>query len=205
MEALAALGLACNIIQVLNAANEAYSLSKRLLETGNAYPGLAENATAIKALSTSLQESLATISQPHTEAERQLLSLAKSCYTSAQELSCELDKLAGSAGIQGKLRESIKAGVKLRLRKGRLERLEKDMRACHTTLESGLLLRIWFVLTQALPCLSIRPADLICHQQHTGRRKRAPQSPRFPDVERDPPTVHHRILPRRDSSGRGRG
>jgi len=144
MEALAVLGLACNVMQILSAANETYSLSKRLLETGDAYPSLGENATTLKALSKSLQESLATISQPHTEAEHQLLRLAKSCHTSAQELSCELDKLAGSA-IRGKLRESIKTAVKLRLRKGRLERLEKDLRAYQTTLESGLLLRIWFV------------------------------------------------------------
>ena len=150
MEALVALGLACNVMQILSYASETCSLWKRLLETGDTHPTLRENATAITTLSASLRDSLTNLPHPISEAETQLLSLANSCLAASDGLICELNRTAGIAA-KGKLGAAIKSAVKLRLGQSRLERLAKDVQAYRETLESGLLLRIWCAMVPHVP------------------------------------------------------
>jgi len=153
MEALVALGLACNVMQILSYASETCSLWKRLLETGDAHPTLRENAAAIATLSASLRDSLTNLPHPISEAENQLLSLANSCLAASDSLTCELNRTIKIAA-KGKLGAAIKSAVRLRLGKSRLERLAKDVRVYRETLESGLLLRIWYALVPHIHPLS---------------------------------------------------
>ncbi|KAK3317446.1 hypothetical protein B0T19DRAFT_292204 [Cercophora scortea] len=141
MEALAALGVACNVMQVLSCGHELFSLCKRLFRTGDAGHGLRENAEAMRSLSTTLQKSLAILPQPATEAEHELLKIADACLTSSTELVAELEKASGGS-TKGKWGAAIGSALKMKLRIGHIEQLEKKMQQCQQTLESGLLLRI---------------------------------------------------------------
>ncbi|KAK3689216.1 hypothetical protein B0T22DRAFT_367154, partial [Podospora appendiculata] len=141
MEALAALGVACIIMQVLSCGHELFSLCKRLFRTGKADYALKENAEAMQRLSMTLQKSLAVLPQHATEAEHELLKIADACLASSTELVAELEKASGGS-TKGKWGAAIGSALKMKLRMGHIEHLEKKMQQCQQTLESGLLLRI---------------------------------------------------------------
>lgn len=75
MEALTALGVACNVMQIVSFMHETFSSCKEILKSGQADPSLEENVKTISVLTKSLRDSLKTVSngaKPITEAENEL-------------------------------------------------------------------------------------------------------------------------------------
>ena len=129
LEPLGALSLACNITQILGAAKEGYSMFKRLMDTGEAYPALHESAAALKVLSQNLQASLTRTPHPAGGHQETLLKLACSCQSSAEKLGNKLKEAAGTAtATKGNKAKSMKAVITLKIHQHKLETLEKEMR-----------------------------------------------------------------------------
>lgn len=136
MEALVALGLACNILQVISFSMETILLATKISKDGSVDINLAKDALQLEELSKELETSInnqtSTVSQGHHE----LLSIARDCNTTAKDIKKEMDLLSTSSW--GKVGRTVKA---LR-RKSALEQLEKILLGHQQTLQSRLLCQI---------------------------------------------------------------
>lgn len=145
MEALASLGIACNVMQVISFAHETFSLCKRLYEEGEANPSLGANAKTMAVLTKTLQGTILDhAAKPVTEADHEMQSIARKCLDAANRLVAKLEDL-GQAESRGHLTKTVKAAFKHWWRSDELRKLRDEMREYQKTLDSGLILRIWFV------------------------------------------------------------
>jgi len=148
LEPLAALGLACNVFQVLSFAGEVCKYSKSIFEHGQA----PESAIALARTSESLAkafndaEAIATANpQPLAQSDHELLKIARECNSAAKSLRDEVDNTAKTAGAKGKLVESVIQGVQsvTSSRRKKVKELERLLQAHRDTLETRLLVNIW--------------------------------------------------------------
>ena len=156
LEPLAALGLACNVFQVLGFAGDVCKFSRHVFEHGQA----PEPAVALARASGSLTkafhdaEAIATAAtQPLAQRDHELLKIARECNNAAKALQDEVDNnTAKTAKAKGKLVESAVAGVQslASSRKKKIRELERLLEVHRDTLETRLLVNIWFV-TQPRP------------------------------------------------------
>ena len=148
MEALAGLSIACNVLQIVSFIHKTFLLCERLYERGEANPALGTNAKAMAALAKILRHTVLNPpggASPVTEADYELERIAKECLTSTQCLTAKLEALEVTESRRS-LTKTAKSAFKLWWRSGEFQKLVEEMREYQKTLDSGLLLRIWFVL-----------------------------------------------------------
>ncbi|KAI1850463.1 hypothetical protein JX265_013425 [Neoarthrinium moseri] len=143
MEPLSALGIACNLMQVISFTGEIINLCKQVYERGSQAPSLEGNAKALSSVITSLHDSLTSPESrsPYNEATRELQDLARKCLDATSRLSAELDKI-GASRSQGHFGKTIVSVCKHLAKSGNLRNLEKEIHDYQKVLESGLLVRL---------------------------------------------------------------
>jgi hypothetical protein len=139
MDPVSALGLACNVMQIISFCHETITLCKRLHRDGSSDPNLDHVTSHLSRLSNNLRDSIDAAKQgvPLKQQEKELQSIANECYKASTALQLELAKVANVS--VGSHRSAIKATLKTVWRKSNLEKLEKTMNTNQRLLESKLL------------------------------------------------------------------
>lgn len=136
LEPLAALGLACNIFQLIELAEKSASMCKQVYETGQPDPALDDFAKNLANTSTSLKDFLVTSQRPSTSDEKQLLDLADKCQDAAADLTKEMASLANPPG---KRWSAFLTTIKKAAKKRKLDGLEKKLKDAERIMETQLL------------------------------------------------------------------
>ncbi len=143
LEALAAFGLACNVLQVINFVQEGVQIGKTIYDTGCLDPNLADTTDCLTRGLDGLKKSLETATKPLNRDEQGLLDIAQSCLDIGSVLKNELDKIAGIAS-KGRQSAALRGWLKMIMGgKKKIENMEKAMFSRREVLENQLLLRIW--------------------------------------------------------------
>ncbi|KAE9364918.1 hypothetical protein N431DRAFT_386847 [Stipitochalara longipes BDJ] len=143
MEAVAALSIACNVMQVISFGHETISLCKRLHHGGSLNADLEHNARHLSGLSESLRDSIsaARTARPLTKEQNDLKAVAERCLEASTKLRHELDKFSMPGTPSGLA--TLKKAFRAQFRKNSIEALRKIMNECQSTLQSDLLFRLW--------------------------------------------------------------
>ncbi|KAL2678740.1 hypothetical protein Neosp_009491 [[Neocosmospora] mangrovei] len=142
MEPLAALGLACNIMQLLSFGGEVISLCRKVYKTGELDPSLKDYSSQTAKICESLNDNL---SQRQTNLGPDALALqqrATMCKAAADKLNHELQLLIPTSGASG-WRRGFTASIKAIRHKHQLSELEKDLNNLKSSLDTQLLVRIF--------------------------------------------------------------
>jgi len=150
LEPLAALGLVCNIMQIISFAHETVSICKTIYRTGYPDTNLANNVAYLANVSENLKESLGSAPGSLGKDEQELMDIANRSLAAASSLRKEVENITTNTS-KGKLISAISGGLKATFRKRRIERLERSMLDCQRALESRILLRIWYVSASRWP------------------------------------------------------
>jgi len=143
MEALAAFGLACNVMQVINFVHEAAQVGKTIYDTGSLDPNLADTTEGLTKSLEGLKTAMDKAPVPLTKDDRELLEIAEGSLSTAADLRAELDKISGSLS-KGKAAAAFRAWLKAATGgRRRIEKLDKIMRSRQAVLETRLLIRLW--------------------------------------------------------------
>ena len=148
LEALGALGLACNVFQAVSFAREVGTVSRGILETGEtpaSAKSLANSLSNLTAITRDIESFTRSTSQSFGSLDTRLLEIAEDCSKTALELKAEIDKSsAATSSAKGHRLKSIRAaiGSVVRSRSKTVERLEKRLQTHQNTLEAQLLVNI---------------------------------------------------------------
>lgn len=140
LEPLAALGLACNVLQLVEIGHETINLIKTVYRGVSPDVTLDQNAAILG----SILDEIKTCKRPAKcpKHEQQLLVAAERCSTAARDLREEIQFLVGNAK-QGSLASTLKVVTKTNWRRRRLERLRESLDSTEKLMQTGLLARIW--------------------------------------------------------------
>lgn len=143
MEALAAFGLACNVMQTIHFTVETVSAVKNVFKNGSVDPSLRTVAARSESVYQSLSSSLLAV-QPLNGDDHMLVVIAGDCLDAAKKLKAEVDGLTFPAA-KGKFAIAVLRVLQMQLKgsNGRLEKLNNKMMAHQRVLEAGLLARVW--------------------------------------------------------------
>lgn len=141
MSGLEALGIACNVVQILSFAHETISFCKTVYagQTPNEYDE--EAVASLATLSARLQARYKDV-KPQTSQERQLEYIARECNIAVRALEDEAKYLSFHRA-EGNLKQTLLVVIKIMWRKNRLKRNEVRIRNCQNAMESHLLAEIW--------------------------------------------------------------
>jgi hypothetical protein len=143
-EALLALGLACNVIQIISFSLETLAIANKIRKEGSFNTDLAQNVQRIEKLSQELEISMQNFPQGNQAPQSQtpqseLIDIARDCNSIASQMTSELSKISNSkGGTFGKTLNVV-------YRKSKLEKMEKTMTQCQQSLNSRLLQRLWYI------------------------------------------------------------
>jgi hypothetical protein len=146
METIAALSLACNVVQLIQFCSHTVHTCKRIYEDQSLTDDVDDHCQDLQALSSKVKASLASIESaqskesPATSAssDQQLLSLANKLVTIANELNAELAKFGPDA--RDSKRRKLAKGVKFQWSgKGRIEELHSSLKNLESTVQSFVL------------------------------------------------------------------
>ncbi|KAK3358684.1 hypothetical protein B0T25DRAFT_530909 [Lasiosphaeria hispida] len=141
MEALAAFGLACNVMQTIQFTFEVSAACKSLFRNGAADPCLEKLVERSEQLYQSLKDSLLH-AQPVNRDEHELATIAGDCLDAAAELKREVGKLTRRT-TKGKRLTSLARAVEIKVvRQGRVDKLKAKMANHQKVLETRLLVRV---------------------------------------------------------------
>lgn len=134
MESVAALSLACNIMQLISFSHGAISMCKQVYTSGSPFgnTGLDETAQTLAEQSVYLAGELRGQPPPLSNPDKLLANIADKCASAVRDLREEVMFLTQS---QKDLRAAIAAVAKTAWRKRRLQRLEKSMNDWQKTSE----------------------------------------------------------------------
>ncbi|KAK1762338.1 hypothetical protein QBC33DRAFT_286923 [Phialemonium atrogriseum] len=141
LEALATLGLACNIMQVISFARETAEICSTVFQTGSVDPSLTTTVAHLTKAFGELDSSLAAAPAPLTSDDDELCAIAKACLVTAKKLDDEVRKVS-SANSKGNHARAVLVGLKTKLQ-GKIEKMEKSLAAHQGTLQTRLLLQIY--------------------------------------------------------------
>jgi hypothetical protein len=152
MEALFALGVACNVMQVISFCHETVSLSIKIYKKGSSDPELAQHVLQMKGLANQLDSAIsnsATVITIQSPPRKELIAIARDCASTAKELELELNQVSHSKiGAVGR-------AVKIRFRISKLETLKQKLVSHQNTLQLRLIFEIWYVkVSNPLFCFS---------------------------------------------------
>ncbi|KAK4152968.1 hypothetical protein C8A00DRAFT_34300 [Chaetomidium leptoderma] len=138
---LEALGLACNIMQVI-------SFAGGLISTFNAIRGghspdvaITTTATQMSNAFKTLAQSLGQATRPLNKDEMEMAVIAEQCLDAAVALKAEVDKI-WDGNTKGSYKAALTGAARKMLNQGKIERLEKVLRVHRETIENRLLQRI---------------------------------------------------------------
>lgn len=140
LDSVAALGLACNILQLVEVGRQTYDCIKTVYQGGKPDKDLGKNAATLKSVTDEIKKH----SRPENdldEFEKLLIESATRCSTAAHELGEEV-RFLGEAK-QGSFAAALKVAGKAFFRKGRLERCKKTLDEAENRLRTDLLAEIW--------------------------------------------------------------
>ncbi|WAO84597.1 NACHT domain-containing protein [Fusarium falciforme] len=140
LEPLAALGLACSVMQTLTFAGQTLSLCKKIYNDGQPDPALNDYGLELTKISETLKNNLNTGSGVLSSDDLALRDTAEKCLEVATNLAQEMQNLSPQNGQKG-VRISIRLGFKTVFRKSRLEQLEISLRNIQSTMNTQLLVR----------------------------------------------------------------
>jgi hypothetical protein len=143
METIAALALACNVMQLISFSREVITLAKQAATSGSVDAGLADRASRLSELMISLDETLSQLPKPVPASHHGLRDVALKCRDASRDLRLELEKLAPSKGRGLNVMRTLGSSLKIAARKSRIEKLEKTMLHWQQVLDSGLMLHVW--------------------------------------------------------------
>ncbi|KAL2669999.1 hypothetical protein Neosp_014878 [[Neocosmospora] mangrovei] len=138
LEALAAFSLACNVMQVVEAAYKTVGTCKRIYQTGQPDPALSDYNKQLRSISGALETQLNKTANPLSPDDIRLRDLAVRCTTIANGLQDQIASLSKSAG-KGTIGSSIRLAIKSRLKQSDLNRWEKDLAKAQSAMETQLL------------------------------------------------------------------
>ncbi|KLU91940.1 hypothetical protein MAPG_10889 [Magnaporthiopsis poae ATCC 64411] len=151
LEPIVALGVACNVLQVIGVGRETVRIVRQVYQDGALDPALADKAAALDGLSTRIRDTTTTATKTGTSTcapsksaarDKQLLDLAEKCLGAARDLREEVNFLNGHPS-RAKLAAALKVAAKTTWRKRRLESLERKLGDAEGLLQTGLLTRIY--------------------------------------------------------------
>ncbi|KAJ3536752.1 hypothetical protein NM208_g6589 [Fusarium decemcellulare] len=140
LEPLAALGLACNIMQIITFTGESISICRRIYNGGQPDSGLHDYSQRLLRTSESLRDIISRSTGNLSLDDQALRDSAERCINIADNLMKEMQSLSTPKSQNG-LRSSLRQGVKTIFRKPRLERLENDLRNIQSAMHTELLVR----------------------------------------------------------------
>ncbi|KAK7735998.1 hypothetical protein SLS63_003516 [Diaporthe eres] len=142
LEPLAALGLACNIFQLIEVGRDTIKLAKGIYRSSapSIDKALQDNAVILDNISREVR----TAQRPTrpSKLEQQLLDTAERCSRAAGDLEEEVRFLLGNAK-QNQLASTLKAVAKTTWRKRRLDRLKESLENAEKLMNTTLLAQIW--------------------------------------------------------------
>jgi len=141
MEALAAFGIACNVMQTIKFTFEVSDACKKAFRDGSVDPDLTQLAKRSAGIFTDLTQSLGQF-QPMDEDQHELAGIARDCLAASDVLNMEVAKIA-HAGAQGKHFRSLRLGVRAKMKESKIEKLRAKMQRHQAVLELRLLIRVW--------------------------------------------------------------
>lgn len=145
LEPLAALSLACNVLQLVEVGRQTIDLIKTVYRGGTPDDSLDRNAAVLGSISHEVKTCKRPANCP--KYEQQLLVAAERCSTAARDLREEIQFLVGNAK-QGCLASTLRVVAKTNWRRRRLERLKENLDSTEKLMQTGLLTRIWWVHSQ---------------------------------------------------------
>jgi len=143
MEAIAALGLACNVMQLISFSRDVLTVVRHAYATGTVQADLGDRASRLSGLAMAVDDSLGSSAKPQTPAEKDLQEAARKSHAASLELHEEINKLNGPPGQSRSVVRAVVTTVKTMRRKSRIDKLEETMLHWQKVMDSGLLLRIW--------------------------------------------------------------
>lgn len=140
MEPLVALGLVCNILQLVECGRDTILLIKTVYQSGSVDETLTQHAVILDSISEQIRPvQPVTKSKKH---EQQLQDTVNVCFKAAQQLGEEIHFLVGT-WKQGSLKSTLKIAAKITWRRRRLDRLKNDLDGAERLMQTGLLASIW--------------------------------------------------------------
>lgn len=140
LEPLAALSLAYNVVQLVQAGLETINLIKTVYRRGTADVTLNQTAAILGSLSDEIKTCKRPAKCP--KYEQQLLIAAEKCSTAARDLREEIQFLVRNAK-HGSLASTLKEVAKTNWRRRRLERLKESLDSTGKLMQTTLLTQIW--------------------------------------------------------------
>ncbi|KAJ3545041.1 hypothetical protein NM208_g2714 [Fusarium decemcellulare] len=141
LEPLAALGLACNIMQLLTFGREAISLCRKIDHEGSSDPSLKTYSEKAGNVSEDLKKHLSLTGSNLAPEDAELAETAKNCKDAADELSNLLQSL--SMNGKSSRREKLITTGKTILKKSRIMQLENNLNNIKSNLDTQLLVKIF--------------------------------------------------------------
>lgn len=142
LEPLAALGLACNIFQLIEVGRDTINLAKGIYQSSTPCidKALQDNAVVLDNISREVKATQRP-TRP-SKLEQQLLVTAEKCSSAARDLEEEVRFLLGNAK-QNQLASALKVVAKTTWRKRRLDRLKEGLESAEKLMKTTLLAQIW--------------------------------------------------------------
>ncbi|KAK7699919.1 hypothetical protein SLS64_011350 [Diaporthe eres] len=139
LEPIAALGLACNILQLAELGKKTIDRIKAIYQGGNPDEELERSAAILEELATEVKKH----SQPgRKKYEEILFKSAATCATVAGDLGEELRFLSENAK-KGSLVSALKVTTRVAWRQRRLQRLRRNLDAEEQRMQTSLLAQVW--------------------------------------------------------------
>lgn len=156
LEGFAALGLACNVLQLIGSVATSITVAKNILDTGTIDPALAERNGELTKLYEDIRDSLGKVRRD----DKELRDVAGKILQTTAELRTELAEIAGSSS-KGKTWMVFGGIFKTMLKRRKLEALEKQASSYQKMFETRLLLRLRYDQTPVSLCHGMDIADNI--------------------------------------------
>lgn len=139
LEPIAALGLACNILQLAELGKKTIDCIKEVYQGKKPDEELKQGAAVLEELAKELKKH----SQPgRKKYEEILLKSAATCATAASDLGEEVRFLFENAK-KGSLVSALKVTTRVAWRQRRLERLRRNLEAEERRMQTSLLAQVW--------------------------------------------------------------
>lgn len=138
MEAIAAFGLACNVIQVVSFGLEVSSKFKEVQQQGSTVEvqDLENTSNELATLTLGLDSSIKTAPAPLTKDDHDLQELSRKCFKAATDLQVELQKLSKR---KGQKRGTLMKTFVTLIRGGAIQDLHTRLREYERVLNTRLL------------------------------------------------------------------
>lgn len=138
MDPLTALGIACNVMQVISFAHEVASAVKQLKKDGSVDPKLREHAGNLSATSEQLNQSLSDFNAtPISKPQADLRDIATKCLQTSTAMQSKLDQIDSNG------RGPIMKVFKMKWKMSELQKLENDMQKYQDGMQTRILVYLW--------------------------------------------------------------